>query len=320
MKTVCAAIALCALGSPGAALAQDGDLAVRNQWFTGSLEASSPALSTAGTLAIEPYLIYKIDTGAYDDRGHRHSGGDGVHQLQSVTVVKYALTNRFSFQALPTVVCVTDGHDARGLGIADLPIELEYRLTDENGRTGSPSLTASAGVVLPIGPYDRLTTVLNGLGTGALLAKQGIVVESLFDTMGGHPVRLRLFASMTEALASASVRDLSVYGATDGFVGHAMPGVSAQVGVAAGYALDQRWVIALDLVRSDAGGSRLTGVDAGGTVRRTTGRRASRTTLAPALEYNWSARAGLIAGVELSVAGRNTPSYVAPQIAVALAF
>ncbi|WP_232283505.1 hypothetical protein [Sphingomonas sp. PAMC 26617] len=315
-----AVLTLCALGLPGAALAQDADLAVRNQWFTGSLEASSPALSTAGTLAIEPYLIYKIDTGRYDDHGHRHPGGDGVNQLQSVTVVKYALTDRVSFQALPTAVRVTDGHDRRGLGIADLPVELEYRLKDENGRTGSPSITASAGMVLPIGRYDHLTTVLDGLGTGALLAKQGIVVESLFDTKGGHPVRIRLFASVTEALAAADVRDVSVYGTTDGFVGHATPGVSAQVGLAAGYALDQRWVIALDLVRSEAGRSRLTGVDASGTALRTTGLRASRTILAPALEYNWSARAGLIAGVELSVAGRNTPAYVAPQIAVALAF
>lgn len=313
-------IALYALGLPGAALAQDADLAVRNQWFTGSLEASSPALSTAGTLAIEPYLIYKIDTGRYDDHGHRHAGGDGVHQMQSVTVVKYALTDRVSFQALPTAVRVTDGHDRRGLGIADLPVELEYRLKDEDGRTGSPSITASAGMVLPIGRYDHLTSLLDGLGTGALLAKQGIVVESLFDTMGGHPVRIRLFAAITETLASAGVRDLSVYGTADGFVGQATPGVSAQVGVAAGYALDQRWVIALDLVRSDAGRSRLTGVDASGTALRTAGLRATRTILAPALEYNWSARAGLIAGVELSVAGRNTPAYVAPQIAVALAF
>lgn len=320
MKTARAVFALFALGSPGAALAQDADLAVRNQWFTGSLEASSPALSVAGTLAIEPYLIYRIDTGRYDDQGHRHPGGDGVHQMQSVTVVKYALTDRVSFQTLPTFVRVTDGQDPRGFGIADLPIELEYRLKDENGRTGSPSITASAGVVLPIGRFDHLTTVLDGLGTGAMLAKQGIVVESLFDTAGGHPMRIRLFASVSETLASAKVRDLSVYGTTDGFVGHAKPGVSAQVGVAAGYALDQRWVIALDLVRSDAGRSRLTGVDASGTVRRTTSLRANRTILAPALEYNWSARAGLIAGVEVSVAGRNTPSYVAPQIALALAF
>ena len=91
MKTAPALIPLFALGLPGGAMAQQADLAVRNQWFTGSLEASSPALAEAGTLAIEPYLINKIYTGAYDDHGHRPPGGDGIHQVHSVTVVKYGL-------------------------------------------------------------------------------------------------------------------------------------------------------------------------------------------------------------------------------------
>ena len=42
--------------------------------------------------------------------------------------------------------------------------------------------------------------------------------------------------------------------------------------------------------------------------------------LAPAIEYNFTSRVGLIAGVEFSVAGRNTPSYIAPQVALTMAF
>jgi hypothetical protein len=38
------------------------------------------------------------------------------------------------------------------------------------------------------------------------------------------------------------------------------------------------------------------------------------------VEYNWSDNVGVIAGVEFSAAGRNTSSYVAPQIALAMAF
>ncbi|CAM3134211.1 Transporter [Sphingomonas antarctica] len=320
MRITTALVAVFTLGLPCGAFAQEADLAVRNQWFTGSLEASSPALAKAGALAIEPYLIYKIDTGAYEDNGHHNRGGDGIDQTQVVIVMKYGITDRLSFQALPTFVRVTDGRSRSGLGIADLPIELEYRLKDENGRTGSPSITASAGLVLPTGRYDRLHNALNGLGGGVTLAKQGVVVESLFDTKGGHPVRIRVFASATEPLASAGVQDLSVYGTASGFAGRARPGVSTQIGIAAGYAIDQRWVLAADLVRSDAGRSRLSGVDGTGSPIGTTGARASSTALAPAIEYNWSANAGIIAGVEVSVAGRNTASYVAPQIAIALSF
>ncbi|MGY4398835.1 hypothetical protein ACVWZA_004045 [Sphingomonas sp. UYAg733] len=320
MRTSRAFVTLVALGLPCAAAAQEADPAVRNQWFTGSLEASSPALAKAGTLAIEPYLIYKIDTGAYENDGHRQAGGNGVHQAQTVLVVKYAITDRLSFQALPTFVRSTDGRSARSMGIADLPVELEYRLKEENGRTGSPSITASAGLVLPTGRYDHLRTALNGLGGGATLAKQGIVVESLFDTKGGHPMRVRLFASVTEPLASPEVRDSSVYGTTAGFFGRARPSVATQMGVAAGYAIDQRWVLALDLVRSDASRVHLLGIDGLGTPVATSGNRASSTAIAPAIEYNWSGRAGIIVGVEASFAGKNTRSYIAPQVAIALAF
>lgn len=49
-------------------------------------------------------------------------------------------------------------------------------------------------------------------------------------------------------------------------------------------------------------------------------KRATIVALAPGIEYNWSSHMGLIVGVELSAAGRNTPAYVAPQIAVSTGF
>lgn len=82
----------------------------------------------------------------------------------------------------------------------------------------------------------------------------------------------------------------------------------------------QRWVLALDLVQNYAAGFRLNGTNAmGGSVQSTSG---SSTTiaLAPAIEYNFSSRMGLIVGVEFSAAGRNTPSYIAPQMALTTAF
>ncbi|WP_229839565.1 hypothetical protein [Sphingomonas glacialis] len=296
-------------------------MAVRNQWFTGSLEASSPALSKAGTLALEPYIIYQINTGAYDNHGHHGTVAHDVDQLQAVIVLKYAVTDRLSIQALPSFDHVSnDQGSSSGLGLGDLPLELEYRFKDENGRTGSPSITGSIGINLPTGDYQHLSNQLNGIGSGAYSAKQGIVVESLFDTRGGHPVRVRLFASVYEPLAPTSIRDASVYGTDAGFRGRAKPGVSGQVGVAAGYAIDQRWVLALDVVQNYVARYRLTGVDRTSDPVAAYGRDRSTTALAPAVEYNWSANAGLIAGVEFSVAGRNTSSYIAPQIAFAFSF
>ncbi|WP_420382199.1 hypothetical protein [Novosphingobium sp.] len=300
---------------------QDIPNAAPNQWFTGSLEAPSPALPKAGMLAIEPYAVFQFDTGAYADNGHHLSTSDNASTAETLLVIKYGITSRLTVEALPSLSRSWNSQShSSGAGVGDLPIELEYRLTDGNYHNGAPSLTLDLGVTLPTGEYDRLSKSLNGVGQGAYLLKQGVVLQSLFDTPGNHPVRIRVYASLFEPLSHPGVNDLSVYGTSQGFAGRVRPGISGQWGIGGGWALDRHWVFAVDLVQNLARGYRLTGVDGGGSAVATTGPNTSSTALAPAIEYNWSANGGLIAGVEYTAAGRNTASYVAPQIAVAISF
>ncbi|MEP7246443.1 MAG: hypothetical protein ABI885_22570 [Gammaproteobacteria bacterium] len=296
-----------------------GDAAVQAQWFTGSLAAPSPALPKAGLLAIEPYVVYEDNTGVYDNSGRSHSSRNDVRQDDSVTVFKYGITNRLSIEALPSWARVWKDQ-TRATGVGDLPMELEYRFNDENNRTGFPSVTAVVGVTLPLGHYDRLKSPLDGLGSGAYTIKEGILLQSLFDTWGHHPMRWRFYGAAFEPSSEVSVTDTSVYGTTQGFRGRGMPGFSSEFGVGAGYGLDQRWVLAFDFVQKFSDGSRIRGIDASGSSVNTTAAHSARTSVAPAVEYNFSGRIGVIAGVEFSVAGRNTASYVAPQIALSMAF
>ena len=303
------------------AAAQTPDDAVANQWFTGSLEAPSPSMSKAGSIAIEPYAIYTGSTGAYNGSGGHYSVAHGENQAQSVTVLDYAITDRFTVEALPSFAYSwTDQTTASSVGAGDLPVDLKYRLIDENDKTGSPSVTFDLAMNFPIGAYDRLNTQLDGLGTGAYTVKEGVLLQSLFDTWGDHPMRLRLFAAAFEPLSNVSVRDISVYGTAQGFQGQAAPGFAADVGLGVEYGLTQRWVLALDLVQTYANGFRLNGTDAAGNEVHTHSASSSSLGLAPAIEYNWSDSVGVIAGVELSVAGRNTASYIAPQIALSVSF
>lgn len=295
------------------------DAAVQAQWFTGTLEAPSPALPKAGLWAIEPYLIYQHNTGSYDNDGGRHSSLDDVRQTDSVTVFKYGITDRLSIQALPSFARVWNDQ-ARVTGVGDLPVEFEYRFNDENDKTGFPSVTASLGTSLPLGQYDRLRSPIDGLGSGAHTAKEGILFQSLFDTWGHHPMRLRFYATAFEPIGDVSVHGTSIYGTDAGFVGHVTPGFSSTLGVGASYGLDQRWVLACGFLQNFSKGARLRGVDASETSVDTNGKNSATTFLAPAVEYNFSGRVGAIAGVEFSIAGRNTASYVAPQIALVVVF
>lgn len=317
-------LAGCCFGQTAVAqdtLPQSVPNAAPNQWFTGSLEAPSPALPKAGMLALEPYLVYQVDTGMYGDDGHRSSIAHDSRTLENLVVIKYGITKRLTAEALPSLLRTWKaGHSSDGVGVGDLPIELEYRVRDGNYRNGAPSLTFDLGATLPTGKYNRLNTNLDGVGQGAYLLKQGVVLQSLFDTWGNHPVRIRVYGAMYEPVSHVSVDDVSVYGTGQGFHGNVRLGVSGQVGLGAGWALDQRWVFAFDVVQNYASRYRLDGIDGSGLAVATRGPAIASTALAPAVEYNWSAKAGIIAGIEFTAAGRNTPSYFAPQIAVAVSF
>ena len=321
MKPVWLLALAAAIGPLSCASAQEvaGDAAVQSQWFTGSLEAPSPALPKTGILAVEPYFVLQSNTGSYDASGVHHSVVNDINQVESVTAVKYALTDRLTVQALPSASIAWNSQNSYS-GIGDLPVEFEYRFNDENNKTGWPSITAALGVTIPTGNYEHLHNALSGFGSGAYTLKEGLLFQSLFDTWGHHPVRLRLYGAAYEAAAKVTVQDISVYGTDTGFHGQASPGFSSTVGIGAGYGLDQRWVLALDLVQNYGAGFHLRGSDIADHPVNTDSASSARFALAPAVEYNWSDRIGIIAGVEFSAAGRNTSSYAAPQIALSMSF
>jgi hypothetical protein len=296
-----------------------GDSTVQAQWFTGTLETPSPALSKAGLVAVEPYVIYQQNTGSYDTKGIHQAVSNDIRQTDSENLFKYGITNRLTFQALPTFAHVWNDN-ASVTGVNDLPVELQYRFNDKNNETGFPSVTASIGMSLPIGKYQRLNVGLDGLGSGAYTLTEQVLLQSLFETPHHHPVRVRLYGSVLEPVANVALHGMSVYGTSQGFVGHASPGMAGNFGFGGGYCLTQRWVIAFDIVQKFAHGSRIEGADALGNSVNTKQFGSARTGIAPAVEYNFSSHVGLIGGVELSVLGRNMSSYVAPQIALSASF
>lgn len=300
------------------AQAVPGDVAVQNQWFTGTLEAPSPSLPKAGLVVVKPFVIFTRSDGTYDTDGNFHKTA-GSDNFKTVVLVKYGITDRLSIQALPTIAHV-DGSSSHYTGFGDLPIEAEYRINDENNKTGFPSVTVAAGLNLPTGKYDNLQTSLSGFGSGALTLKEQVLFQSLFDTPGGHPIRLRAYAAAYQPLGTVSVNNMSAYGTGQGFAGRVNPGASVVLGVGGGFAFDQRWVVAMDLVYKSARGFTLDGNDpVNGLIHSRSGRR-STTSFAPALEYNLSGHLGIIAGVDFSIAGHNSASYYAPQFAVSVSF
>jgi hypothetical protein len=98
------AISLCALGAARAAqpdTSQPNTAIGIDPYYTGSLLSPSPAISTQGLLAFEPYVIYTRNPGAFGPRGGLTPSTNEATALQTFTLIKYAITDRLSIEALP---------------------------------------------------------------------------------------------------------------------------------------------------------------------------------------------------------------------------
>jgi len=121
--------------------------------------------------------------------------------------------------------------------------------------------------------------------------------------------------------SSVSGHDESVYGTVNGFSGRAYPGDSFTADAAAEYSVTSHWVLALDVVYQHNDSTRLTGtlLPEGSGIEHASGPSWS-CGFAPALEYNWNSRIGMLLGVRIIEIGRNTTTTVTPAIALNMVF
>jgi len=104
---------------------------------------------------------------------------------------------------------------------------------------------------------------------------------------------------------SVKIEDVSVYGTEAGFRGHAKPGSSLFVDAAWEYSVTRRWVLALEATYRYQSNTPVTGyniADPTQTIRLNSGV-SEAFGLAPAIEYNWNHKLGVLLGTRLIPAG-----------------
>lgn len=302
--------------NPGTA---DGpaDTAVRRQsrddaWWTGPLLAASAGSLAPGHFLIEPYLFDAIPQGHYDDSGSRRPVPH-ANNFGSQSYILYGLSDRVSVGLIPRFG-LNDPGDGRGssrVGIGDLTLQAQYGLTRYEEGGWIPSTAFVLQETLPTGKYDRLgDRPADGLGAGAYSTNLSLYSQYFFWMPNGRILRTRLDLSYSIS-GSASVHDVSVYGTTDGFNGRARPGNVALINAAWEYSVTRNWVLALDVLYEHDSNTHVAGVD----VQLNSGP-GHTWSLAPAIEYNFNSRVGVIAGAKLTTSGRNATAVVIPVAAV----
>ena len=304
MRLLCqAAVAVVLMLMPATAKAADAErlrAAMKSARWTGPLLASNAETLPRGHVYTEPYFFDGISGGDH------HPGSSGFYQ--------YGLRDNWTVGMQPFFSVGTERFN-RGAAIGDFKLLSQVRLSHFTPDHQVPSVALVTNLIVPTGKHDRLGTLKNGHGSGAFAPEVGINVQQYFLLKNGRLLRARINVLHDFPLRT-KVAGRSVYGTDNGFRGHARPGAKTSLILGAEYSVSKEWVLALDIERDQWGKTKVNGRNASGAPIDQTSPKSWNVGFAPAVEYNWSDRAGAIVGVWIVPKGHNTRSSVTPAIAI----
>lgn len=291
-------------------------------WFTGPMLANTAAAAPRGHMLAEPYLYDVTTQGSYKPSGARQPA---PHQNSygSLTYLIYALTDTTGIGFIPTAGYATaaGAPSSAGPGLGDLTFQIQHRITQTRPCHPIPTISLAVQQTFPTGRYDKLgTRPTNAFGAGAFATTPELLTQTWFWLPNGHIVRMRL--NFADAFSSSvPVAGASVYGTTTGFRGTAHPASSLTIDNAWEYSLNRRFVLATDVYFRNTGSTRVIGSYAAtastpaSTIALNSGW-SSTWYLAPAVEYSWKPTIGILLGLRITPAGRNTSDTLTPAIAI----
>lgn len=285
-----------------AIFAQEARQSPDDAWWTGPVVAYSARSLPQGHLLIEPYL--------YDVTANRT---DGLH---SFTYFLYGATDRLTVGFAPDIAfnSVRGAADSSGVHLGDTTLRAQYMLTAMDTETGVPDLALAVLQNLPTGKYDHLGRASDGFGNGSYATTLALYSQMAWWMPNGRLLRTRL--NLSETLSPrVPVTGASVYGTTPDFLGNAQPGNQFSGVIAFEYSVTRSWVLALDLIYNHGNATVTRGFEAGNLARINSGS-SDGYGFTPALEYNWNANLGVIAGVRVFPDSHNVKANVTPVVAI----
>lgn len=312
-KRVWKRVLLCAVMAPCFALADDSPR------FAGPLLSPAPPLPV-GMINVEPYLIHSQLRGIYDTDGKRQdaSGPGGWHLA---VPVQYGLHERVTVAASFNASYNRDAGESRAFDSGDTTLSALVGLY-KGQSPNRPTLTLALRQSIATGHHDRLEDRRISVATGNGVGATSVGLHGQVYFLEGH-LRMRASSLWRTPGANAGVRGQSAYGTPVGFDGRVRLGAAVTSLLAAEYSLSPRWVLAAEVMHERESESTLHGTrpDADGRVAFQRRDPASwRFSVVPALQYHWNDHVALVAGAQVSLAGRNTAAVFVPQVAVNMAW
>jgi hypothetical protein len=319
----CAAFCLLGGAVPAAAESIGADSSRQSldeAWWTGPLLAANASTLPPGHFLIEPYVFDELPYGRFDSHGVVRDAPH-ANDFGSQSYVNYGLLEGFTVGLIPRFAYDEPGigPSSSGLGVGDLSVQAQYRLTQFQEGHWLPTISVNLMETLPTGAYDRLDRPSDGVGAGAYTTTLSLYSQSYFWLNTGRILRAR-FNLAYSLSGGVNIQGASVYGTTAGFHGRAAPGDTAVADMGFEYSATRNWVLALDLWYERDDATSVSGLypPTGSTppAFQSTSPVGRVFYVAPALEYNWNSRIGVIFGFRLAAAGRNETATFTPVMAI----
>ena len=292
-------------------------------WYTGPLIAGS-ATNLKQKMTNIQYYQHIMNTYGMYHQTYAHSSRPDVLNFHEEFFIQYGILNDLNISGDFNFTYTHEGKE-NNFHMADTMMKLYFQLLRGKQNSVIPYINFTYCLVLPTGKYKNLNPEKNGIdasGGGSFSSNFGLNFQKLVRWFKNHPISFRLNLDYTYS-PQVSVEGFNSYGGGYNTNREVSPGENYIIVFAFEYSLTQRWVLACDFTQMWNGKTTFTGTNgtnADGTAASNTANKSRRTTIAPAVEYNFSSNLGIIAGPNFSVAENNSVDFTDWLISVTYTF
>ncbi len=290
-------------------------LAYADPWFTGPLLAPAGKTIPLGHFNFELYAFDTKLLGEYDARGKK-TRIPLFQTTQYNALFTYGLADNADAEiSIPYNINKSEGKRAQHIG--DTTVILGYQALRQQPKSWIPNLRVVLAEVIPTGRFDNLNPTDLGTGVtgaGSYQTILGLHFQDLSQFSDTHYLRTRFALSYVYA-DPIKTSGKNGFGGILTTRGHIKPGSTIAADLAGEFTVTQNWVAVMEVYYLHHQDAQFTGQDASLKPLFIHHPAFFTTSIAPAIEYNFSQHFGIIGGVWLSVQGKNSPVFSSAVIA-----
>ncbi|MFZ4772505.1 MAG: hypothetical protein ACOYK9_00735 [Chlamydiia bacterium] len=288
-------------------------------WLTGPLLTPSARTIPKGHINIQPYAFFTSIYGEFNDRW-QIDGSNHSFNTSFETFLNYGLTSWLDTAVLGQVF-VNSQNGKTYTGIGDTLFGFGFQLSHEDPKGYRPAIKLIIAETFPTGNYSDLDPFQLGadaLGNGSYTTRVGLVFGKTYYIKDYIWVNTRSLIGYNYH-TPVHVKNFNSYGGGFNTNGTIHRGGFFPINIGLEVSLSKNLTIACDVISLLSGPvtfKGISGTDSLGQALAIGSPVAYQLSIAPALEWNFSANFGIIGGTWFTIAGKNANAFASGVISI----